>query len=116
MGFIIACAVLWFVLRRWRRRAWLVQLSAPPQALPWGWGHAPHPHRNARAATFPRSPYAPVAVLDGRVAAQRGAGPVRRESALEALKRRYVAGDLSDEGYERELDELFRTPAGRREL
>lgn len=37
----------------------------------------------------------------------------RAESKFEALKRRYVKGEISDERYERELDELLRTPEGR---
>ena len=37
-----------------------------------------------------------------------------RESAFEALKRRYVKGEISDDQYEAELDDLLRTPEGRR--
>jgi uncharacterized membrane protein len=46
-----------------------------------------------------------------------GSDPPRREAtregALEALKRRYVAGELSDEQYEEELDTLFRATSVR---
>ena len=39
-----------------------------------------------------------------------------RESAYEKLKRRYVKGEISDYQYETELDELLRTPEGRRQV
>ena len=42
--------------------------------------------------------------------------PAPRESAFESLKRRYVKGELSDYQYESELDQLLRTPEGRREI
>ena len=42
--------------------------------------------------------------------------PAPRESTFEALKRRYVKGEISDYQYEAELDQLLRTPEGRREI
>lgn len=35
------------------------------------------------------------------------------ESTFELLKKRYVKGELSDEQYERALDDLLKTPEGR---
>jgi len=42
--------------------------------------------------------------------------PVKRETAFESLKKRYVAGQLSDEQYEREVDALLQTPEGRAQV
>lgn len=42
--------------------------------------------------------------------------PQPRETPFEALKRRYVDGQISDERYERELDDLLQTPEGRRQV
>jgi hypothetical protein len=50
----------------------------------------------------------------GQTVAQTPAEP--HESAYEKLKRRYVRGELSDYQYETELDELLKTPEGRRQV
>ncbi len=47
---------------------------------------------------------------------RRPAPAVPRESEFEALKRRYVEGELSDEQYESALDVLFLTAEGRRQV
>jgi hypothetical protein len=39
-----------------------------------------------------------------------------QQSAFEALKTRYVQGEIGDEQYEHELDELLKTPAGRGQI
>ncbi|HEX6560159.1 MAG TPA: hypothetical protein VF021_11870 [Longimicrobiales bacterium] len=39
-----------------------------------------------------------------------------QETAFDVLKKRYVAGRISDDQYERELDALLRTPEGRAQL
>ena len=41
---------------------------------------------------------------------------IPRENAFEALKRRYVNGELSDERYQDELDSLLKTPEGRSQI
>ena len=40
----------------------------------------------------------------------------RTETAYEALKRRFVRGEISDYQYERELDVLLKTPEGRAQI
>jgi uncharacterized membrane protein len=42
--------------------------------------------------------------------------PAPRETAFETLKRKYVKGELSDDQYEAQLDQLLSTPEGRREI
>ena len=44
---------------------------------------------------------------------QRVRMPPSQPNAFERLKQRYVAGDLSDEQYEAEVDRLLRTPETR---
>ena len=39
-----------------------------------------------------------------------------KETAFDALKRRYVNGELSDERYQDELDKLLKTPEGRSQI
>jgi hypothetical protein len=38
------------------------------------------------------------------------------ETRFDALKRRFVSGELTDEQYEREVDALLRTPGGMNEV
>lgn len=117
MGWIIAFALLWFALRRARRRMWgrrarmgLLYPGGPWHVHrgAWGWDHnAWGPPMRARVGE-------PVPLFDS--ARRRPAAAAPRESEFDALKRRYVAGELSDEQYEAELDVLFRTPEGRRQV
>lgn len=118
MGWIIGFALLWFVVGRHRRRMWRrhmrMGLMHPGAALParrgeWGWGPPWAPPSRMHALDAGRPPF-PVGGM------RRPASAVAPESEFEALKRRYVSGELSDEQYEAALDELFRTPEGRRQV
>lgn len=128
MGWIIGFAILWFVLRRSRRRMWTRRRARMARARMglyagggwlvheggWGWdGGASGWGHGRRASMQVRG--------DGRLAhfdAGMRRAPARppRESEFDALKRRYVSGELSDEQYEAELDVLFSTPAGRQQV
>lgn len=131
MGWIIGFAILWFVLRgsrrrrMWRRRArmwqmhrggpWQLHAGGPWQMHAGGYGW----HRGAsHGGTLARPPMH-AQLLDWPHfdhVMRRPASAPPRESEFDALKRRYVAGDLSDEQYEAELDVLFSTAEGRRQV
>jgi hypothetical protein len=101
MGFFLAVAILWFVIGRWRGRMWSRACVGP---MYWG----PRGRHAGVRGRFPSE--LPVLAAGGRRPPRREA---TREGALEALKRRYVAGELSDEQYEQELDALFRATSVR---
>ena len=95
MGFILAMVLIWLVFVRWgtwSRYAYARTLYLDPDRLHVG--RCTRSQRNARADAMWSYP------------ARRAA---TEEAAIELLKRRYVAGELTDEQYEDELDALFRT-------
>ena len=94
MGWLIAMAVVWFVVLRPRRRRWLEREH--------GAGRPPFLTDRAQMGGRPSLP------------GPRAAPPP--ESRYEALKRRFVAGEISVEQYEHELDVLLRDPSGMREV
>ena len=100
MSFVFALVVLMIVSRHLRRRRWWGQ----QEMMMWrGRGSGPRWVRHAeRAGMISRPAPEPV--------------PQKRESAFEVLKKRYVAGELNDEQYEREVDALLQTPEGRAQL
>ncbi|MGH7444227.1 MAG: hypothetical protein ACREKM_05100 [Longimicrobiales bacterium] len=114
MGWIIAFGIIWFVLRRRRRRMWgrWARMGPMYPGGPWlarghAWGRGPGawgPPMRLRGGE-------PLPLFDPGM--RRPAPMAARESEFEALKPRYVAGELSDEQYEGALDVLFRTPEGR---
>jgi hypothetical protein len=96
MTWIIALAILWFVFGRWSGRMWsgracLGQVHGGRGR--WGAGRWTRPSDHLMFASTRVRPSA--------------------AGTLEALQRRYVAGDLTDEQYEQELDVLFRRASGR---
>lgn len=118
MGWLIAFAILWFVLRRRRRRMWrrwahqgLISPGGPWRRRRggWVWGRGAWEPPSIRAPAGE-----PLPLFDPAMRSPVPAAPP--ESEFEKLKRRYVAGELSDEQYEAELDVLFRTPEGRRQI
>lgn len=97
----IAWVILWFVVARvfLRRRA-------HRRRMIWGWYAGPWaPHWTQYAYPQPARTPAPEPAL-----------PLPSPDPFEALKSRFVGGDLTDEEYERELDALLKTPEGRRTL
>lgn len=118
MGWLIGFAILWFVIGRHRRRMWrrhmrmgFVHSGAPLHVRHGGWGlGSPWASPSRTHALDAAPPHFPVGGM------RRPASAVAPESAFEALKRRYVIGEMSDEQYEAALDELFRTPEGRRQV
>lgn len=78
-------------------------------------GCAPWPRHYLRHAHMHRH-FPPPFERDSSVPRVPAEPPVKRESAFELLKKRYVAGQLSDEQYERELDALLHTPEGRAQI
>lgn len=93
---LIFFAVRRLVGRGYRRREWRERMMAAG-----GWRPYVHMHYR-RGVLFP-TPYAIVPAAPAPPA----------ESQFDVLKRRYVKGELSDEQYERELDDLLKTPEGR---
>ena len=95
MSFFLLMVALWFAMGWRRRRGWmwhqrhLARLGGDPR-----WRGARHRQR-ARMHELPATP---------------------AESRFEALKRRFVAGELTDLEYEREVDALLRKPGGMSEV
>ena len=93
MGFILAVVIFWLVFVRWgkwTRYACTSGLYMRPEH--WQGGGRRRVQCGRPRDVLQRS--------ESREPTQEG--------ALEMLKRRYVAGELSDEQYEDELDTLFR--------
>ena len=89
---------LWFLLVMRRRRRWALG-HARRMELEWGPGREErwrrrHRHRDREAVPTLPPP----------------------ESRFDALKRRFVSGELSAEQYEREVDALLRSPGGMTEV
>jgi hypothetical protein len=98
MTWFFVMLALWFVMVRRRRRRWALG-HARRMELDWGPGREERWQRRQRRRTRERTPTLPPP-----------------ESRLDALKRRFVSGELSDEQYEREVDALLRSPGGMAEL
>jgi hypothetical protein len=100
MGFVLAVAIIWFAFGRWRWRhaQWAM-----------GWSYGPM----ARASCASRRGHARrLPVMQPWQQPQPPRAEPPRETAFDALKRRYVSGELNDEQYEQELDTLFSTRSG----
>ena len=91
---------LWFLLVMRRRRRWALG-HARRMELEWGPGREERWRRRYRHRHRDREP---VPTLPPP------------ESRFDALKRRFVSGELSAEQYEREVDALLRSPGGMTEV
>jgi hypothetical protein len=110
MTWFFILVIVWFVVGRWRRRMWLHR-AAPYRVNAFGCAGRSRlrQHHHHGQLTHPLPVF-----HDPRPT--RRTPPVQPLSRYEALKRRYVNGDLTDEQYEHEIDALLREPGGMQEI
>ena len=98
MTWFFVMLAFWIFVARRRRRRWALGHGRRME-LEWGPGGEERWHRHhrgrRRAAALPQPP---------------------AETRFEALKRRFVKGELTAEQYEREVDSLLRSPGGMSEV
>jgi hypothetical protein len=106
MTWFLVMVAIWFLLARRRRRRWMMghaRFTRLGERHAWRQGR--REHRARMRGAIPRD-----------LELVRELPPTPAESRFEALKRRFVAGDLTDAEYEREVDALLRQPGGMNEV